>query len=772
MPRTLILTLLILLFSFCTYAQTKYTISGTIRAGKTGESAIRATVLVSEHHLGITTNEYGFFSLTLLAGHYTLVISAVSMQPQTLDVDLTKDIRLDVSLEAAAAQLQSVVVSAAANESKLAGTAMGVDRLSASTVRDLPAFLGTPDVLKTIQLLPGVASAGDGNTGFYVRGGAPDQNLILLDGATVYNPSHLLGFISTFNPDAVRDVTLYKGDMPPAYGGRLSSIAAIRMSEGNNQTFHVNAGVGVITSGIEAEGPITKGESSFLVAARTTRINAGLAASHDSTIDKDKIGFYDLNAKLNFRLSSSDHLYASGYLGQDNLLIYQQAGLAWGNGIASLRWNHVFGHRLFANTTVSLSNYNWKITGYTNGATWVVTSNLDDWSFKQQWEWYPAPRHTVRFGAESIYHDLHPAKLNAQPETGLSDTSFQARYGWENALFAGDDWAVNDRLTLTYGARFTNYTVLGPGNFYDVNPAGVVIKTNVYSPAQSVVNYFHPEPRVGVAYVLDSRSTIKASYARMVQNVHQLTNSAESLPTQRWDLTNNNIQPEISDQVSLGYYRETADRMYSWSVETFYKKMQHQIDVRTGAQIETTDIVDAALLYGQGRAYGVEGQLKKNKGKLTGWISYTLSRAQLQIDSINHGEWYMAPQDRTHNVAIVAIYHPNEKWSFSANWVYYTGSPVSYPNGKYDVDGRNVFYFASRNGDRLPAYHRLDLGATRHYTHKKYKSDLSFGAYNAYDHYNAYYISYRQNPNNPDQEQAVQTTLFGIIPYIAYTIKF
>ena len=770
MTRTVILTLSILLLSFCTYAQTKFTISGIVRAGKSGESAIRATVLVSGQHLGITTNEYGFFSLTLPAGHYTLIFSAVSMQPQTQEIDLTKNIRLDISLEAEAAQLQSVVVSAGSNETKLAGTAMGVDRLSSSTVRELPAFLGAPDVLKTIQLLPGVASAGDGSTGYYVRGGAPDQNLIQLDGATVYNPSHLLGFISTFNPDAVRDVTLYKGDMPPSYGGRLSSIADIRMNEGNNQAFHVNAGVGLITSSLEAEGPIEKGQSSFLVAARTTRID--LAASNDSTINKDKIGFYDLNAKLNLRMGNKDHVYLSGYLGHDNLLIYQEAGLAWGNGIATLRWNHVFGPKLFTNTTLSLSNYNWKITGYDNGSTWVVTSNLDDWALKQQWEWYPAPRHTVRFGVESIYHDLHPAKLVAQPGSGLNDTSFQSRQGWENAIFAGDDWAVDDRLTVTYGARLTNYTVLGPGNFYDVNAAGMVTKTTIYSPGQQVVNYLNPEPRVGLAYVLDSRSTIKASYSRMVQNVHLLTNSVQTVPTQRWDLTSNNIRPEIADQVSLGYYRETDDRKYSWSVETFYKTMQHQIDVRTGAQIETADIVDKELLYGRGRAYGVETQLKKNKGKLTGWISYTLSRSQQQIDSINNGQWYMAPQDRTHNAAIVAIYHLNDQWSLSANWVYYTGSPVSYPNGKYNVDGRNVFYYASRDGDRIPAYHRLDLGATRHFTKKKYKADLSFGAYNAYDHYNAYYITYRQDPNNADHEQARQTTLFGIVPYIAYTIKF
>jgi len=770
MTRTVILTLSILLFSFCTYAQTKFTISGTVRAGKTGESAIRATILVSGQHLGITTNEYGFYSLTLPAGHYTLIISAVSMQPQTQEINLTKNTRLDVSLESEAAQLQSVVVSAAANESKLAGTQMGVDRLSTSTVRELPAFLGAPDVLKTIQLLPGVASAGDGSTGYYVRGGAPDQNLILLDGATVYNPSHLLGFISTFDPDAVRDVTLYKGDMPPAYGGRLSSIADIRMNEGNNQNFHANAGVGLITSSLEAEGPIEKGKSSFLVAARTTRVD--LAASNDSTINKDKIGFYDLNAKLNLRMGSKDHVYLSGYLGHDNLLIYQEAGLAWGNGIASLRWNHVFGPKLFANTTVSLSNYNWKITGYDNGSTWVVTSQLDDWAFKQQWEWYPAPRHTLRFGLESIYHDLHPAKLDAQPGSGLNDTSFQSRQGWENAIFAGDDWAVDDRLTVTYGARLTNYTVLGPGNFYDVNAAGTITKTMVYSSGQQVVNYLDPQPRIGLAYALDNRSTVKASYSRMTQNVHLLTNSVQTVPTQRWDLTSNNIRPELSDQMSLGYYRESEDRMYSWSLEAFYKTMQHQIDVRTGARIETTDIVDKELLYGRGRAYGVEAQLKKNRGKLTGWISYTLSRSQLQIDSIDNGHWYLAPQDRTHNAAIVAIYHPNDKWSFSANWVYYTGSPVSYPNGKYNVDGRNVFYYAGRNGDRIPAYHRLDLGATRHYFKKRYKADLSFGAYNAYDHYNAYYITYRQDPNDPDREQARQTTLFGIIPYIAYTIKF
>lgn len=767
------MTLLIAVYSLTAVAQVSYTISGTLRDKKTGENVMHATILVSGRTTGTTSNQYGFFSLTLAEGLYTLIISGVGIQADTVAVQLHQNISLNVSLAESSVELKAVVVSAGDKDHKLSGTQMGMDRLSMTTIRDVPVLMGETDVLKTIQLLPGVSSAGEGSTGFYVRGGAPDQNLILLDGATVYNPSHLLGFFSTFNSDAIRDVTLYKAAMPPSYGGRLSSVVDVRMNEGNNQEYHGNISNGLLTSSGELEGPIEKGESSFLVAARATHIFLGL--SSDTTTKRDKIGFYDLNGKLNFTLGSKDHLYVSGYFGRDNLLVYHQFGLDWGNGIGDVRWNHVFGARLFANTSVAISNYETQITGYVNGSSYTVNSSLNDYAFRQEWEWYASPNHTIRFGIHSIYHVIDPAKLVAAPGSGLNDSSYESRNGWENALFAGDDWKVTDRLTISYGARLTDFRVYGPGNFYDVDAAGNVTDTMHYRTGQSVVHYLNPEPRLALGYVIDDLSTVKASYARNVQNVHLLASSANTLPTDRWDLSNNNILPEISDQFSLGYYRETDDRTYSWSVETYYKILQHQIDFRTGANVELTDIVETELLYGRGRAYGIEGQLKKTRGKLTGWVSYTLSRSQVQIDGINNNQWYNATQDRTHNIAIVGIYHPNEQWTLSADWVYYTGNPVSWPSGKYAADGRIAFYYSERNGYRMPPYNRLDLSATKHIKHVgklHYQKDLSFGVYNAYDRLNAFTITFQQDPNNPNETQALKTALFGIVPYVSVTVKF
>jgi hypothetical protein len=769
-----IILLLITVITVHAIAQNRYTISGTIKDHRSGEPVIHASVTVVGKDMGTVSNQYGFYSITLPERGYILVFSAVGMQPFNDTIRLCRDMTLDITLDPSdASELKEVVVSAYDKDNKLQGTQMGADRLSMATIRNIPVFLGETDILKTIQLLPGVSSAGEGNTGFYVRGGAPDQNLILLDGTTVYNPSHLLGLFSTFNADAIKDVSVYKGAMPPQFGGRLSSIEDVRMNEGNNQSFRGRGGEGLLTISGELEGPIQKGQSSFIVAARGTKLNQILSSSDDTTINRDRIGFYDLNAKFNFRLGRRDQLYGAGYLGQDNLSIFKTFGLKWGNGVASLRWNHVVGSKLFANTTVAVSNYNTEITAYVSNSSFNVKSALVDYSFRQDWEWYTSTAHTARFGIQYIDHVIAPAKLVALPGSGLNDSSFESRYGWESCLYAGDDWKATGRLTLSYGVRLTGFTVLGPGRFYHLDSAGNVTDTLHYGRDRAVKHYINPEPRLALGYQLDHRSTVKAAYARNVQNVHLLANSALSVPTDRWMLTNNNIEPEIADQFSLGYYRESGSGDYSWNVETYYKMMQHQIDYRTGANLLLTDIVESEILFGKGRSYGMEVQVKKTTGRLTGWISYTYSRSQLQIAGINNGQWYNAIADRTHNAAIVAIYQPDPGWTLSADWVYYTGTPVSYPSGKYIADGRIAFYYSERNGYRLPVYHRLDLGAVRHFPKKKwYQAELAFGVYNAYDRLNAYFINFRQDPHNAAETQAVQTSLFGIVPYFTLAAKF
>ncbi|WP_245975221.1 TonB-dependent receptor [Deminuibacter soli] len=752
-------------------AQQRYTISGAVRSKKSGESIIGATVTVQGKNTGVVTNDYGFFSLTLPQGRYTVIIAAVGLQAQQIEVDLNKNTELNTQLQEESNTLQDVTVSAQSKGRSISSTQMGVEHLSIKETKNIPVLLGERDVLKTMQLLPGVKAAGEGNSGFYVRGGGVDQNLILLDDAPVYNASHLLGFFSTFNADAIKDVTLYKSGMPAQYGGRLSSVVDVRMNDGNNQDFHVNGGIGLISAKIDAEGPIEKDKSSFLVTGRRTYVDAFLKLSNDSTINKNSLYFYDLNAKLNFNLGKNDRLYVSGYFGRDKLGFNNVFGLTWGNATGTVRWNHNFGSKLFVNTSAIFSNYNYNIEINDNGSDFKIFSQLRDWNLKQDWQLYLNPRNTIRFGWNSIYHTIRPGEVTAT--SGLHDTSFQNRYGWENAVYLNNDWKVARNFNLSYGMRLSVFSALGKGNFYDIDHNGKILDTTYYNSGAIVKTYVYPEPRLALSYQFNSSSSVKASYVRNTQNMHLLSGSSASLPTDKWIVTNNIIKPEISDQFSVGYYRNLKNNMYELTVEAYYKTMQHQIDYRDGADIYSNDAIETQLLFGRGRAYGIEWLLRKKAGRFTGWVSYTLSKSEKQIDGINNNQWYNARQDRTHDIALVGMYQLNKKWSLSANWVYYTGDAVSFPSGKYKVDDRVIFYYTERNGYRMPAYHRLDLGATLQLKkHKKYSSELSFSLYNAYGRKNAYVITFREAKDNPQRTEAVQTSLFSFVPSVSYNFKF
>jgi hypothetical protein len=753
-------------------AQSRHTISGAVRSKKTGESIIGASVSVQGMNIGVVSNDYGFYSITLPDGKYTLVISAVGLQPQEVPVELNKNIQLNTQLEEENNQLEEVKVSAAQSKGRsISSPQMGVEHLSIKETRNIPVLLGERDVMKTLQLLPGVKSAGEGNSGFYVRGGGADQNLILLDEAPVYNASHLLGFFSTFNSDAIKDVTLYKTGMPAQYGGRLSSVVDVKMNDGNNQDFHVNGGIGLISAKLNAEGPIQKDKSSFLVTARRTYADVFLKLSNDTAVKNNTLYFYDFNTKLNFTLGKNDRLYVSGYFGRDNMTSGNLFGLSWGNATGTVRWNHNFGSKLFVNTSAIFSNYNYKIRINNNGANFTIFSQLRDWNLKQEWQLYMNPRNTLRFGFNSIYHAIRPGDLTAT--SGLNDTSFQKRYGWENAVFINDEWKLNKKLNVSYGLRVSSFSVLGKGNFYNITPDGKITDTTFYKSGQIVKTYFNPEPRLALSYQLNTISSVKASYVRNTQSMHLVSNSTSSLPTDKWVATNNIIKPEISDQFSVGYYRNFSNNRYELTVEAYYKSMQNQIDYRDGANVLSNDAIETQLLFGKGRAYGIEWLLKKKAGRFTGWLSYTLSKSEKQINGINNNQWYNARQDRTHDVAIVAMYELNKKWSFSANWVYYTGDAVSFPSGKYTVDNRVVFYYTERNGYRMPAYHRLDLGATLQLKkRKRYSSELAFSLYNAYGRQNAYVITFREGKDDPNKTEAVRTTLFSFVPSVSYNFKF
>lgn len=782
----LLLIVTVSAFPLLTSAQRKYTISGLIRAKRTGESLIGASVRMSlspgqpdggetrRSSGGTTTNEYGLYSLTLFPGKYMLEYSAVGLSPTVLEINLQKDSTINIALAERSDSMEQVVVTAPAKGRSLSSPQMGVEHLSIGEIRTMPALLGEKDVLKAIQLLPGIKSAGDGSSGFFVRGGSADQNLILLDEATVYNATHLLGFFSTFNSDAIKDITMYKGGMPAQYGGRLSSVLDIRMNEGNNQDYSASGGIGLISAKLNVEGPVQQNKSSFLVSARRTYLDLFLKASPDSSVKGSKLYFYDLNAKLNYTLGEKDRLYLSGYFGKDELGNGKRFDITWGNATGTLRWNHIFNKRLFSNTSLIFSNYNYNINIESGGTEYKIFSQIRDYNFKEELQWNAGSAHTVRAGLNATYHNIRPGEVSTTSAvSGSSSSNEQKRYSLEDALYLTDTWKTTDNLTITYGARLTAFSILGPGDFYKVGAGGNVVDTLRYGSGAIVKTWWNPEPRLAASYRLNASSSLKASYVRNVQNLHLISNSTSSTPTDKWIASTNVIKPELSDQVSLGYYKNLKDDHYEVTVETYYKSLQHQIDYRDGANVYTNNAIESSLLYGIGRAYGIECLLKKKTGRLTGWLSYTLSKTERKIDGINDNKWYNATQDRAHDIAIVGTYQYNKKWTFSASWVYYTGNAVSYPEGKYRIDNTWVYVYKGRNNYRMPAYHRLDLGATRQLKKtKKFSSELSLSLYNAYGRENAYTITFEEDKNNPNQTNAVQTSLFRFVPSVSYNFKF
>jgi len=761
---------LYLLFTSNAYSQVqnKFTISGTVKDLNTGEELISATIVIQElSGTGALTNSYGFYSITLPEGNYNVTARYTGYESKEEKVALHKNVRLDFILGEKVHELNEVVVTNDRKDENVSGTQMGVQKLDMKQINSIPVLFGEKDILKTIQLLPGIAPVGEGNNGFYVRGGASDQNLILLDEATVYNASHLLGFFSVFNSDAIKDVTVYKGNEPAVYGGRLSSVVDIKLNEGNAKKFSVSGGIGLIDSRLNVEGPFVKDRGSFTISARRTYADLFLGLSKDTLINKSKLYFYDLNAKANYRINDNNRIYLSGYLGRD-VLGLSTFGLDWGNETLTLRWNHLFNPRLFSNTSLIYSNYNYKVSIDLNNHIDIV-SKIQDFSFKQDFQYYINPDNRLKFGVNSIYYQNVPGVATS------ADSTFRLinKYSWENALYASNELKLTDKLKTEYGIRLTTFSVLGPGSFYTYDPEGNPLDTTNYSAGKFVKTYFYMEPRIEFTYLLAGHSSLKASYDRNVQNLHLITNSTASNPTSLWLPSSNNVKPEIADMISLGYYRNLINNVYELSAEVYYKSLQNLIDYKDGAMLNFNQNVESQLLFGKGRAYGLELYFRKNSGKLTGWISYTLSRAEQKFDQINHGGYYPSTQDRTHDIAVVGIYHLSPKWTFAATWVYYTGNAVTFPSGKYGLDGTVQYYYTERNGYRMPPYHRLDVSATRIIKKTASReSSWTFSLYNAYDHYNAYSIGFQINPDNMQQTQAIQTTLFGIVPSITYNFKF
>ncbi|MDQ0640260.1 hypothetical protein QF042_003825 [Pedobacter sp. W3I1] len=754
-------------------AQQKHTVSGTIKDRKNGELMIGVTVRIEGNlSVGTASNEYGFYSLSLPKGNYTLIISYIGYDEQRQYVQLEKNVRIDWLLEQAMEgknSLQEVLISSAKKDKNLSNAQMGMETLDIKKIEKLPVLFGEKDVMKTLQLLPGIKSSGEGNSGFSVRGGATDQNLILLDEAPVYNASHLLGFFSTFNSDALKDASIIKGNSPAQYGGRLSSIMDIKMKDGNNQDYNLTGGIGLISSRLSVEGPIQKDKSSFIVSGRRTYADLFLRSSED--FKDSKLYFYDLNIKANYEINQNNRVYLSGYFGRDVLGFGDTFGTDWGNTTATFRWNSVVNSKLFANTSLIYSNYDYKLNFKSSGNDFGLNSQIKDWNFKEDFSWFANTKHTVRFGLQSIYHTIAPSRVSG---TSVSSYPKSTRYSLENALYINDEYKATDRLSINYGLRLAAFTVMG-GDTYNTYNNGVLTDSLTLAKGKLGKTYVNPEPRITANYRINDVSSIKAGYSRNTQNLHLLSNSSGGRPTDQWIGSSYAVKPEIADQVSIGYSRNFHENNYEVNVEGYYKQMQNQIDYKNGADItfDAAKDIESELLFGKGRAYGFELIAKKKSGKLTGWISYTLSKTERKIDGINNNNWYNTSLDKTHDVSVVATYQLTPRWSLSGLFLYSTGNAVTFPTGKYELNNETVFQYSERNADRMPAYHRLDLSATYESKKKKrFQSSWTFGLYNVYGRENAYTFSFEDDPNNPGTTRVMQTSLFRWVPNITYNFKF
>lgn len=762
-----------LCFSTVAMAQQTYSVSGTVKDKKNGELLIGVSVKVSEApSINVVANEYGFYSLSLPEGNYTIIISNPGYKDFEQQIKVDQNIKLDLPLvpqEEVTKAIDEVVVTAIKKDKNLTSAQMGAETLNIKNIEKLPVLFGEKDVMKTIQLLPGIKSNGEGSSGFSVRGGATDQNLILLDEAPVYNASHLLGFFSTFNSDALKDASIIKGNSPAQYGGRLSSVLDVKMKDGNNKDYNVNGGIGLISSRLSVEGPIQKEKSSFIVSGRRTYADLFLKTSKD--YKDNKLYFYDLNLKANYQINENNRIYLSGYFGRDVLGLGDTFNTDWGNTTATLRWNSIISSKLFSNTSFIYSNYDYKISLKNDDTVFDLNSKIRDWNLKQDFTWFAGNKHSVKFGLQSIYHTLTPSSASG---TTVSSFARNPRYSWENAVYINDDYKATEKLTINYGARLSMFSVLG-GDTFNTYENGVLTDSKFLEKGKFGKTYVNLEPRISANYRINEVSSVKGGYSRNTQNLHLLSNSNSGNPTDQWIGSSYMVKPEIADQISLGYSRNFKNNNYEVNAEVYYKDMKNQIDFKNGAQIgfDTGADVESELLFGKGRAYGLELIAKKKSGKLTGWISYTLSKTERKINGINNNEWYNARMDKTHDLSIVATYQLNPKWTFSGLFVYSTGNAVTFPTGKYELNGQTVFQYSNRNADRMPAYHRMDLSATYEpSSNKRFRGSWTFGIYNLYGRENAYTINFEDNPDRPGTTRAMQTSLFRWVPNITYNFKF
>jgi len=751
----------------------KYTISGYIKDTKNGEVLIGVTVFVKELKIGTVTNSYGYYSLNLQEGKYQIDYSYIGYNTITRPFLVNRNIQMNIELEESSEELSEVIVKADRPQDNVTKAEMSVIKMDIKQIQKVPALMGEIDVIKVIQLLPGVQSTSEGGSGFSVRGGGADQNLILLDEAVVYNASHLMGFFSVFNNDAIKEVKLYKGDIPASFGGRLSSVLDVRMKEGNSKKFSGTGGIGTISSRLTLEGPILQDRTSFIASGRRTYADVFLPLAKNKDLRDNTLYFYDLNMKINHEIDNNNKLFLSGYMGRD-IFKNNFANMAFGNKTLTARWNHLFSQKLFSNVTLVASQYDYELgspEGQANSFNWQ--SALNDYSGKIDFTYFINPQNTLKFGYTSTYHEFTPGVIEGMGSNSIINKFvIPSKHALEHALYVSDQQQIGEKLTLKYGLRYTLFQNIGKGIEYGIKNFEIV-DSSEYESMAIYKNQGAWEPRAGINYMLNSKSSIKASYARTYQFVHLASNSTGGMPLDIWFPSSPYVKPQKSDQYAIGYFRNFFDDSYEASVELYYKNMYDLIDFKDHPILLMNKQLEKELRFGEGEAYGAEFLIRKNTGKLTGWISYTYSRSYRMIKEINFGRKYNSPFDKPHNISVVGNYDFNKRISLSATWVYSTGSPITFPVGRYYGPGAILPLYSNRNEYRMPDYHRLDVAFVYKMKQRKYyQSELNISVYNAYARKNAWSIYFEADEENPNKLNGKMIYLFSFIPSITYNINF
>ncbi len=787
MRRLLILLIAMSFWSVLSRAQEKVTLSGYVRSVEDGEALIGASIYFPELRSGTTSNAYGFYSISVPAGAYEVIFRYVGYNEVSAELELVSDRTNNIDLVEFELKLEEVIIRGESAEINVTGIEMSTNRLNIKTVQKMPALLGEVDILGSIKLLPGVSTVGEGTRGFNVRGGGIDQNLVLLDEAPVYNSSHLFGFFSVFNPDAIKDLKLIKGGIPARYGGRLSSILDVRMKEGNKKRLEASGGVGLIFSRLTVEAPLAKDKASFVLAARRSYIDVLAKPFLSDDFSNSVFNFWDFTVKTNVTFNPNNTLFLSGYLGRDKFKFGDDAAFNWGNGTATIRWNHLFHDRLFSNITLFYSNYDYELSFGSDQDTFDWTSRIINYSGKAEFIYYPNPNNNITFGGQVVFYDFEPAETMGQSAGESQEIKLDNKYALESGIYIGNEQIVSSNLALDYGLRYSIFNLLGPGTAYEFdNPEPgtrrLPISDQNFERWESIKTYGTLEPRFSARYKIGS-SSVKASYNRTAQYIHLISNSTGATPLDVWTPSTNNIAPQRAHQVALGYFKNLRENTLEASAEVYYKLMENQIDYIDGADLLINEFLEGELLSGDGRAYGIELMVRKNFGRLTGWAGYTLARTERKINGINAGAWYPSRWDQTHNLNLASFYDLNDRWSFSANFVFISGTPATFPTNRIEFQSYVIplNYQGSRNNFRIPSTHRLDLSARldgKKKEGKRWEHYWVFSVYNVYNRKNPFSIFFQQGgirplEGMPIQTQAVKFSVVGnFIPSVSYNFKF